>query len=372
MSHGVACDAGDLSGGAVARIGDGHQRRGVDAGIGVAPVCLEALPVSGDGLAQMAARLDLASCFARLVPAVLVDAAKQAAGLARRAAFLDHLHQDRFGFAVPAEAIERHRPLLAHQHGALQRAVEPAAKIDHALPLRQRAIGEQQVDRDAGLDRVDVAEPVAHRVERRDAARARVGELLFQHFGIGDLGAKDVGLQPVDRRRLVALEQLKQRRVHRAMAARLDQPLGQRLGCARRVGRRPVVAERIGQRAQGADVEGQGRAERHGQHGRLWPRRMADAELVIDVGVEDGEIGDGEFAEQDALVHQLVDEAGAFLLVGAHDGETSRLDRRGDHHGVDAVEIDHPPARIGLAAERHDDEADGAMVHGFAPGGSRS
>ena len=94
---------------------------------------------------------------------------------------------------------------------------------------------------------------------------------------------------------------------------------------------------------------------------------MADAELVVDIGVEQGQVGDRIFAEQNALIHQLVDEARALLLVGADAGEPRRLDGRGDHLGIDAVEVHHPPRRVGLAAERHDDETDSTMIHDPAP-----
>ena len=94
---------------------------------------------------------------------------------------------------------------------------------------------------------------------------------------------------------------------------------------------------------------------------------MADAELVIDIGVEEGEVGDGEFAEQDALVHQFMDEARALLLVGAHGRELRRRDGGPDHLGVNAVEIHCPPRCVGLAAERHDDETDRAMIHDPPP-----
>ena len=47
------------------------------------------------------------------------------------------------------------------------------------------------------------------------------------------------------------------------------------------------------------------------------PRGVADAEFVEDVRVGEGEVGDHDLGEQQPLVHRLVDDAAAALLVGA-------------------------------------------------------
>ena len=55
---------------------------------------------------------------------------------------------------------------------------------------------------------------------------------------------------------------------------------------------------------------------------------MTHTEFVIDVGIENGQIGDGVFAEREALEHRLVDDPSVDLLVGAHRIETNVADRR--------------------------------------------
>ena len=155
------------------------------------------------------------------------------------------------------------------------------------------------------------------------------------------------------------------------MLARLDEALRQRFLRGHRFGRKTLVVEQIRERSERADVERQGAALRERQDRRLRPRRVPDAELVIDVGVEQGQVGDRIIAEQDALEHELVDEAGALLLVGADAVQPRRFDRRRHDFGIDMIEIDHSPSRVRLASERHDDEAYGAKAHGGFPGGSR-
>jgi len=78
---------------------------------------------------------------------------------------------------------------------------------------------------------------------------------------------------------------------------------------------------------------------------------VADAEFVIDVALRVVRSAIANSLSKISLVHQLVNEPGALLLVGAHHCEAGRIDRRLDERGVDAVEIDDPPARVGLAPE---------------------
>ena len=59
-----------------------HERNGVDAGIGVAPVGLETGEIGLDGLLQVPGRLEFLARRHRLLPAVLMDAAKEPVGLA--------------------------------------------------------------------------------------------------------------------------------------------------------------------------------------------------------------------------------------------------------------------------------------------------
>ena len=47
------------------------------------------------------------------------------------------------------------------------------------------------------------------------------------------------------------------------------------------------------------------------------PQRMADAELVEDIGIGAGDVGDRVVAEHQPLEHRLVDGPADLLLVGA-------------------------------------------------------
>ena len=85
---------------------------------------------------------------------------------------------------------------------------------------------------------------------------------------------------------------------------------------------------------------------------------MADAELVIDVRIGAGDVGDRVVAEHQPLEHRLVDGAADLLLVGADRIELGLVHRRRDDLAVDGVEIGGAAGRVGLAAERHQDEAE--------------
>ena len=84
---------------------------------------------------------------------------------------------------------------------------------------------------------------------------------------------------------------------------------------------------------------------------------MPHAELVEDVRVGGREVRDGVVREDQPLEHRLVDEAADDLLVGAQRLEPRLADRRREQVGVDGVEVDDAALPVGLAAERHDDEA---------------
>ncbi len=146
----------------------------------------------------------------------------------------------------------------------------------------------------------------------------------------------------------------------------IDELLDERGAIGVRLVRLACVIERIGHGRQRPDVEGQAAGFRRQQNGRLRARGVAHAELVIDIGVEDGEVGDGVFGEDEAFEHRLVDHPGAHLLVGAHAVEARASDGGRDDHVVHGVEIDQPAGRVGLPAEGHDDKADG-LGHGDAP-----
>ncbi len=85
---------------------------------------------------------------------------------------------------------------------------------------------------------------------------------------------------------------------------------------------------------------------------------MADAELVIDVGIGAGDVGDRVVAEHQPLEHRLVDGAADLLLVGADRIELGLVHGRRDDLAIDGVEIGGAAGRVGLAAERHQDEAE--------------
>ncbi len=72
---------------------------------------------------------------------------------------------------------------------------------------------------------------------------------------------------------------------------------------------------------------------------------MADAKLVIDVGVGAGQVGDRVCAQHRPFEHRLVDRAADLLLVGTDRIEPGRGDRRRDDAAVDRSEIDDPALR---------------------------
>ena len=128
-------------------------------------------------------------------------------------------------------------------------------------------------------------------------------------------------------RRGEAVEQREQRTVRFIMRLAMIEKLHKLGARAVHVLGAAQFVKRIGQRAQMSDVEGETARLGGKQHGRLRARRVADAEFVIDVGVENGQIGDGVFGQDQPLVHRLVDETGIHLLVGAHGVETNDLYR---------------------------------------------
>jgi hypothetical protein len=87
---------------------------------------------------------------------------------------------------------------------------------------------------------------------------------------------------------------------------------------------------------------------------------MPQPELVEDVRVGGRDVGDRVVAEDEPLEHRLVDDAPGKLLVGA-ERLHSRVDDRGAQQLlVHRVEVHRMTGRVGLAPERHKDEAEGA------------
>ena len=84
---------------------------------------------------------------------------------------------------------------------------------------------------------------------------------------------------------------------------------------------------------------------------------MANAQLVKDIGVRGGEISDGEFAQNEALKHRLMDDAARHFLVRPERFQPGVLDRRPDQLLVDDVEVDRRPTGGRLSPERHEYEA---------------
>ena len=87
---------------------------------------------------------------------------------------------------------------------------------------------------------------------------------------------------------------------------------------------------------------------------------MPNAELVVNVGVRQGEVRDGEVAQEKALEHGFVDDAADQLLVRANRIHPGPLDRRLDRLIVDPIEVDGPLAWSGgillRLPERHQNE----------------
>ena len=84
---------------------------------------------------------------------------------------------------------------------------------------------------------------------------------------------------------------------------------------------------------------------------------MANAQLIKDVRIGQGEVRDGIVTEDQPLEHGLVDDTPGQLLVGAERLQPCLRNRGLDHLAVDRIEVDRLASRVGLPAERHQDEA---------------
>ncbi|MBN8514028.1 MAG: hypothetical protein J0M14_07170 [Candidatus Accumulibacter sp.] len=83
---------------------------------------------------------------------------------------------------------------------------------------------------------------------------------------------------------------------------------------------------------------------------------MAQTELVEDVGVGAGEVGNGEVTENQPLVHRFVNHPAADLLVGTQRFQPRGLDGRRDQVVVNSIEIGSDSGRHGFLAEGHEYE----------------
>ncbi len=191
-----------------------HQGQRVDARVSVTPVGFKTLQVCIDGSPQEAARLGTAG-FLRFAPPVLIDAAEQPVGLARRTELGDDLLEHRLGIVETLDPIEREAELLADHLRALQRRRHALIQLDHrpvGFDVAQREI---KVDDDAGFDVVEVFQRRlgGDLLDRLGAGAHRVGKPLLVAFRIIDLLAKHVGLGMIDLPMRQHIDQLKDRTV---------------------------------------------------------------------------------------------------------------------------------------------------------------
>jgi hypothetical protein len=120
----------------------------------------------------------------------------------------------------------------------------------------------------------------------------------------------------------------------------------------------------------GADVERDRRLRLAEDRGSGLAHAVAGPELVGDVEIEPADVGKREAGVFEVLEHVELDVAGKEILVGAPRLERAAfrqgdgLDRRHENLVVDLVEFHFPAADL-LGAERHDHEADLAVIHGF-------
>ena len=267
---------------------------------------------------------------------------------------------------------KREAELLAHHPRLLQFARHPGVERDHflaALLRPDRAEGEHQVDDDPGLDAPEVGEPRVggDGADRVDAVLPRRRQRFLVALRDRHPVAKNVGLGVVDLEPRHAVDELEQRAVVVVDGVGAGEPLGDPRDVPGDVGKVAGRIHPVGRAALHGEVEGQRRPCGEDDHGRPRAERVTDAELVIDVGVGAGHVGDGVVAEHQPLEHRLVDGAADLLLVGA-DHLHPRLKHRGrDHLIVDRVEIDDAAAAFRLPAERHQHEAERLHVPATIP-----
>jgi hypothetical protein len=264
---------------------------------------------------------------------------------------------------VLALAVERKAQLLAHHLGTLQRRRHALVEVDHGAVRLHRPQRQEQVDDDADLDLKKIGERGigGHGLDRLGTILARDFETLLVLLRVGRALAKQVGLGVIDLDARHVLDELE----HRAVVVRIVAGGAQDFGDGRRVGLRidrlaPLVGL-VGNAAQHRDVERQHRALRKQHHGRARAHGVPDAELVIDIGIGAGDVGDRIGAHHQPLEHRLVDRPADPLLVGAHRIEPRHLDRRRDDLPINRIEVGRPPEYVGFDVERHQHEAQGIL-----------
>jgi hypothetical protein len=227
------------------------------------------------------------------------------------------------------------KPSCSRTARLLEFARHPCVEGDHLLaagPGADRPEREHEIDDDARLDVPEVGQPRvagdgAHGIDARPSG---AGERFLVFGGDRHPLAEDVGLGVVDLEPRHAVDELEQGAV---VVGRL---VGGAEACrdarrvARRVGDAAGSVEPVGHAALHGEVEGQRRPLRENQHRRARPERMADTELVVNVRVGAGHVGDGVVAEHQPLEHRLVDRAADLLLVGADHVHARRETRRYD------------------------------------------
>lgn len=199
----------------------------------------------------------------------------------------------------------REGELLAHENRSRQRAVHARGQIDHPLVAADGAIGEQQIDDDAGLQPGRLAKLGLDRHDRRHRVfGAGVGEACLRLRRIGGALAKHIGALAVDRRRRDGVDQSIKRTVDEIARDAALQPRAKRFHGAGGVEGLAGGVERIEEGVQAGHIEGKPGPIGHGRNCRPRPRGVTHAELVIEIGVEKGEIDNGVFGEQQALAHR--------------------------------------------------------------------
>ncbi|CAN5362968.1 hypothetical protein BH24GEM3_BH24GEM3_14940 [soil metagenome] len=111
-------------------------------------------------------------------------------------------------------------------------------------------------------------------------------------------------------------------------------------------------------------VEGRRGAFSADQYRHSFPQRVADTQLVEDIGVECAGIDDGNASLEDVGEHPLMDPARLVDVITAQALDAiNKFHGFFDHKIVDLVEVDFLPVDILLHAVGHDDEADIVLAH---------
>ncbi|ENO96754.1 hypothetical protein C667_12309 [Thauera phenylacetica B4P] len=323
--------------------------------------------VGFDGAVEHA-RVGLAG-LDRGVVELLVASADQAAAFATVAEGPDQRLQrgDRVG--VRPQVALRQRALLAQVGALADRLRQPVDELHGPAPVAEHVAHEAE-----DLDRGGVEPDVGWRVLGEEGFGRRVALVPRhvpdrQHACAQDLeGFELVGqlLRPaaVGGNLRVAADQ----GMHRgAPGAHLGNGLRQHLADGTRgVGIDLLLRQRIADAADLLEIEHRFRPVRGDQHAVVLAGGVANADLVVGVGVGDADVGHHQVREEQALEH-LLDDHRAGVLVRTHRAVTHGFERGCDRNAPQDVEIDPRRmrrARTGvLGAEGHDHEADRAQAH---------